>query len=49
MRLALYWSLNPRYGLQAAYQAEVVGPDGKIAIRPSSWDRIGTMWIIEMD
>jgi RND family efflux transporter MFP subunit len=34
--------------LQGSYQADVVGPDGKIAIRPVKvGDRIGTMWIIE--
>src|SRR5882757_10700693 len=34
--------------LQGSYQAEVVGPDGKIAIRPVKvGDRIGTMWIIQ--
>jgi membrane fusion protein (multidrug efflux system) len=34
--------------LQGSYQADVVGPDGKVAIRPVKvGDRIGTMWIIE--
>src|SRR5258708_25244875 len=34
--------------LQGSYQAEVVGPDGKIAIRPVKvGDRIGTKWIIQ--
>src|SRR6202790_2745109 len=34
--------------LQGSYQADVVSPDGKIAIRPVKvGDRIGTMWIIE--
>ena len=34
--------------LQGSYQADVVGPDGKIAIRPVTvGDRIGTMWIIK--
>lgn len=34
--------------LQGSYQADVVGEDGKIAIRPIKvGDRIGTMWIIE--
>src|SRR5882672_3413702 len=34
--------------LQGSYQADVVGEDGKIAIRPVKvGDRIGTMWIIE--
>jgi len=34
--------------LQGSYQADVVGPGGKIAIRPVKvGDRIGTMWIIE--
>jgi RND family efflux transporter MFP subunit len=34
--------------LQGSYQAVVVGPDGKIAIRPVTvGDRIGTMWIIQ--
>ena len=34
--------------LQGSYQADVVGPDGKIAIRPVTvGDRIGTMWIIQ--
>jgi len=34
--------------LQGSYQTDVVGPDGKIAIRPVKvGDRIGTMWIIE--
>ena len=34
--------------LQGSYQADVVGPDGKIAIRTVKvGDRIGTMWIIE--
>jgi RND family efflux transporter MFP subunit len=34
--------------LQGSYQAVVVGPDGKIAIRPVKvGDRIGTMWIIQ--
>jgi membrane fusion protein (multidrug efflux system) len=34
--------------LQGSYQADVVGDDGKIAIRPVKvGDRIGTMWIIE--
>ena len=34
--------------LQGSYQADVVGPDDKIAIRPVKvGDRIGTMWIIE--
>jgi RND family efflux transporter MFP subunit len=33
--------------LQGSYQADVVGPDGKIAIRTVKvGDRIGTMWII---
>jgi RND family efflux transporter MFP subunit len=34
--------------LQGSYQADVVGPDGKIAIRPVKvGDRIGTLWIIQ--
>ncbi len=34
--------------LQGSYQADVVGPDGKIAIRTVKvGDRIGTMWIIQ--
>ena len=34
--------------LQGNYQVDVVGEDGKIAIRPVKvGDRIGTMWIIE--
>ena len=34
--------------LQGSYQADVVGPDGKISIRPVTvGDRIGTMWIIK--
>ena len=34
--------------LQGSYQTDVVGPDGKISIRPVKvGDRIGTMWIIE--
>ena len=34
--------------LQGSYQADVVGPDGKIAIRAVKvGDRIGTMWIIQ--
>src|SRR5260221_1088086 len=34
--------------LQGSYQADVVGQDGKIAIRPVKvGDRIGTMWIIQ--
>src|SRR6266436_7468537 len=34
--------------VQGSYQADVVGPDGKISIRPVKvGDRIGTMWIIE--
>src|SRR6202790_5094089 len=34
--------------LQGSYQADVVGPDGKIAIRPVKvGDRMGTMWIIQ--
>src|SRR5882724_3785532 len=34
--------------LQGSYQADVIGDDGKIAIRPVTvGDRIGTMWIIE--
>jgi membrane fusion protein (multidrug efflux system) len=34
--------------LQGSYQADVVGEDGKVAIRPVKvGDRIGTMWIIQ--
>jgi RND family efflux transporter MFP subunit len=34
--------------LQGSYQADVVGTDGKISIRPVTvGDRIGTMWIIK--
>ncbi len=34
--------------MQGSYQADVVGPDGTIAIRPVKvGDRIGTMWIIK--
>jgi RND family efflux transporter MFP subunit len=34
--------------LQGSFQADVVGPDGTIAIRPVKvGDRIGTMWIIQ--
>jgi len=34
--------------LQGSYQVDVVGPDGKIAIRAVKvGDRIGTMWIIQ--
>jgi membrane fusion protein (multidrug efflux system) len=34
--------------LQGNYQVDVVGEDGKIAIRPVKvGDRIGTMWIIQ--
>jgi RND family efflux transporter MFP subunit len=34
--------------LQGSYQADVVGTDGKISIRPVAvGDRIGTMWIIK--